>query len=446
MFESVLVANRGEIASRIIRTVRAMGLKAIAVHSDADADLPFVAEADEAILLGPADPARSYLDGAAVLEAAERTNAQAVHPGYGFLAESAAFARRVAERGLGWVGPPPLAIARMADKINARNLVKEAGVPVAPGTWEPVPDADTAVEEAERIGYPVIVKPAAGGGGLLLAVARDEAELRAAFEAARSRAAHLFGSADILLERYVEGARHVEVQILGLADGTVVALGERDCSVQRRFQKVAEEAPSPGVAPALRERMAAAAVRAGEAVGYRGAGTVECLVDPAAQEFFFLEMHTRLQVEHPVTELITGIDLVEQQLRIAAGEPVSLPGAAPRGHAFEFRVQAEDPWSFQPATGKIEVWEEPVGDGIRIDAAYAEGNTVTPYYDPLLAKLCVHGDDRGHALRRARAAVDAFRIEGLPTNLPFLAELLARPEFADGTYDTAVVARMRPGL
>ncbi|GAA2122250.1 acetyl-CoA carboxylase biotin carboxylase subunit [Actinomadura napierensis] len=447
MFESVLVANRGEIAGRVVHTARAMGLKAIAVYSEADADLPYVAEADEAVLIGPADPARSYLNAAAILEAAHRTNAQAVHPGYGFLAENAAFAGRVAERDLVWVGAPPLTIARMGDKINARNLMKEAGVPVAPGAWEPVPDAATALEEAERIGYPVMVKPAAGGGGAGLAAAYDEASLRTAFETARTQARRLFGHGDILLERYVEGARHVEVQILGLADGTVVALGERDCSVQRRFQKVVEETPSPGVGAALRERMLAAAVRAGRAVGHRGAGTVEWLVDPSAQEFFFLEMTTRLQVEHPVTELVTGVDLVEQQFRIAAGEPVAEPvtavGAAPRGHAIEFRVHAEDPELFVPGPGKIKVWEEPVGDGIRIDAGYAEGNTVTGHYDSLLAKLCVHGDDRAHALARARAALGAFRIEGLATNLPFLAELLDYPEFAAGGYDTGVVARMR---
>ncbi|MDL4819136.1 acetyl-CoA carboxylase biotin carboxylase subunit [Actinomadura opuntiae] len=443
MFESVLVANRGEIAGRVVHTARAMGLKAIAVYSEADADLPYVAEADEAVLIGPADPARSYLNAAAVLEAAHRTNAQAVHPGYGFLAENAAFARQVAERDLVWVGPPPLTIARMGDKINARNLMKEAGVPVAPGAWEPVPDAATAVEEAGRIGYPVMVKPAAGGGGAGLAAAYDEASLRTAFDAAHAAAVRLFGHGDVLLERYVEGARHVEVQILGLADGTVVALGERDCSVQRRFQKVVEESPSPGVGPALRERMLAAAVRAGQAVGHRGAGTVEWLVDPAAQEFFFLEMTTRLQVEHPVTELVTGVDLVEQQFRIAAGEPATATGAAPRGHAIEFRVHAEDPQLFVPGGGEIKVWEEPVGDGIRIDAGYAEGNTVTGYYDSLLAKLCVHGDDRAHALARARAALGAFRIEGLTTNLPFLVELLDYPEFAGGGYDTGVVARMR---
>lgn len=444
MFESVLVANRGEIAGRILRTARAMGLKAIAVYSDADADLPFVAEADEAVLIGPADPGRSYLNVPAILEAAHRTNVGAIHPGDGVLAENASLARQVAERDLVWVGPPPLAIARMNDKINSRNLMKEAGIPVGHGVWEPVQDAGTAVEEAERIGYPVMVKPAAGDGGVGLAVAHDEPSLRTAYETARAAADRVFGHGEVLLERYVPGALHIEVQILGLPDGTVVAFGERDCSVQRRYQKIVEETPSPGLDPALRDRMLAAAVRAGETVGYRGIGSVEFLVDPAAREFAFLEMCTRLPSGHVATEMTTGIDLVEQQFRVAAGEPVSFTDPAPRGHAVVFRVHAEDPREFLPGSGEIKVWEEPVGDGIRIDAGYAEGNTVTPTYHPLLAKLGVRGDDRAHALARARAAVDAFCIEGPPTNLPFLRELLDRPEFATGAYDTGLVGRMRP--
>ncbi|MCP2340097.1 acetyl-CoA carboxylase biotin carboxylase subunit [Actinomadura rupiterrae] len=445
MFESVLVANRGEIASRVVHTVRGLGLKAIAVYSEADADLPFVHEADEAVLIGPPIPAQSYLDAPAVLEAARRHNARAVHPGYGFLAENADFARAVQAAGPAWVGPPPLAIARLGDKINARNLMKEAGVPVAPGVWEPVPDTETAVEEAARIGYPVMVKAAAGGGGIGMGVAHDEARLRAVYPAARSRAEMFFTSTDVLLERYVRGARHVEVQVLGLPDGSVVALGDRECSVQRRFQKIVEEGPAPGLPAALRARLYAAAVRAGEAVGYRGAGTVEFLIDPASGEFSFVEMNARLQVEHTVTEALTGLDLVEQQLRIAAGEQVSFDGVQSRGHAIELRVYAEDPFRFVPRPGRIKVWEEPVGPGIRIDAGYAEGNMVTPYYDPLLAKLVVHADTREAALERARAAVAAFRIEGtLTTNLPFLAELLKNPEFASGAYDTGLVARMRP--
>jgi acetyl-CoA carboxylase biotin carboxylase subunit len=446
MLESVLVANRGEIARRVIRTARRMGIRTVAVYSDADADLPYVSEADEAIRIGPAQPARSYLDAAALIAAATKTEAQAVHPGYGFLAENAGFARQVIAAGLTWVGPSPAAIEQMGDKIQARNLMEKAGVPVSPGTREPVTDVAAAVLAAERVGYPVMVKAAAGGGGIGMGAAADEAALRQAFETARSRAERFFGSPEILLERYVERARHVEVQILGLADGRVLALGERDCSVQRRHQKVAEETPSPGVGAALRERMLAAAIQAGEAVGYRGAGTVECLVDADAGEFVFLEMNTRLQVEHPVTELVTGLDLVEQQFLIAAGEPPSFDPAAvrPNGHAIELRVYAEDPVRFLPGPGTITEWEEPAGDGVRVDAGYRLGNTVTPFYDPLLAKLCVHGADRAQALERARAAVAAFRITGPKTNLPFHADLLTSTEFAGGDYDTSLVSKLRP--
>ena len=446
MLDSVLVANRGEIARRVIRTARRLGVRAVAVYSDADADLPYVREADEALYIGPSQPARSYLDAAALIEAARKTGAAAVHPGYGFLAENADFARRVIEAGLTWVGPGPGAIEQMGDKIRARNLMEQAGVPVSPGTREPVTDVNAAVTEAERIGYPVMVKAAGGGGGIGMGAAADEAGLRAAFETARSRAERFFGSPAILLERYVERARHVEVQILGLADGRVLALGERDCSVQRRHQKVAEETPSPGVSASLRERMLAAAVKAGEAVDYRGAGTVECLVDADAGSFVFLEMNTRLQVEHPVTELVTGIDLVEQQFLVAAGEPPSFDPGAVRlaGHALELRIYAEDPVRFLPGPGTITEWDEPAGDGVRVDAGYQAGNTVTPFYDPLLAKLCVHGADRAQALERARGAVAAFRITGPKTNLAFHADLLASPEFVSGDYDTSLVSKLRP--
>ena len=444
--ESVLVANRGEIARRIIRTARQMGIRAIAVYSEADASLPYVAEADEAVPIGPAPAASSYLDVDAVLGAARRTGAAAVHPGYGFLAESAEFAARVIDAGLTWVGPPPSAIEQMGDKINARNLMERAGVPVAAGTREPVADVGAAVAEASRIGYPVMIKAAAGGGGIGMSAATGEAELRGGFETARTRAERFFGSSAILLERCIERARHVEVQILGLNDSRVLALGERDCSVQRRHQKVAEETPSPGVTPELRARMLAAAIRAGEAVGYRGAGTVECLVDSQTQDFVFLEMNTRLQVEHPITEMVTGIDLVEQQLLIAVGDETSFDPAnvTNNGHAVELRVYAEDPRRFLPSPGAITEWSEPSGPGVRVDAGYAAGNEVTPFYDPLLAKLCVHGASRDEALRRARGAVAAFRVSGPKTNLPFHAELLDSQEFASGRYDTSVVARLRP--
>jgi acetyl-CoA carboxylase biotin carboxylase subunit len=447
MLDSVLVANRGEIARRVIRTARLMGIRSVAVYSEADADLPYVREADQAAPIGPAAPALSYLDAAAIIAAARETGAAAVHPGYGFLAENAGFARQVIAAGLIWVGPDPAAIEQMGDKIRARNLMERAGVPVAPGSREPVADATAALAEASRIGYPVMVKAAGGGGGIGMGAAADDAQLRAAFETARSRAERFFGSPEILIERYVERARHVEVQILGLADGRVLALGERDCSVQRRHQKVAEETPSPGVSAGLREQMLAAAVRAGEAVGYRGAGTVECLVDAETGSFVFLEMNTRLQVEHPVTELVTGIDLVEQQFLIAAGEPVSFDPAAvsPSGHALELRVYAEDPVRFLPRPGTITEWTEPSGAGIRVDAGYQAGNTVTPFYDPLLAKLCVYGADRDQALARAREAVAGFVVGGPKTNLPFHADLLVSAEFVSGDYDTSLVSRLRPG-
>src|SRR5580692_8139978 len=446
MLDSVLVANRGEIARRVIRTARLMGIRSVAVYSEADADLPYVREADQAAPIGPAAPARSYLDAAAIIAAARETGAAAVHPGYGFLAENADFARQVIAAGLIWVGPDPAAIEQMGDKIRARNLMEKAGVPVAPGSREPVADVTAALAEASRIGYPVMVKAAGGGGGIGMGAAADDAQLRAAFETARSRAERFFGSPEILIERYVERARHVEVQILGLADGRVLALGERDCSVQRRHQKVAEETPSPGVSAGLREQMLAAAVRAGEAVGYRGAGTVECLVDAETGSFVFLEMNTRLQVEHPVTELVTGIDLVEQQFLIAAGEPVSFDASAPpapRGHAIELRVYAEDPKRFLPSPGAITAWQEPSGPGVRVDSGYAAGTTVTPFYDPLLAKLCAHGATRDEAIARARLAVADFVVTGPKTNLPFHAELLGNAEFVSGDYDTGLIGRMR---
>jgi acetyl-CoA carboxylase biotin carboxylase subunit len=443
VFETILVANRGEIARRVIRSAQALGVKAVAVYSEADAKALHVREADEAVLLGPAPPAESYLDGVKVIEAARQTGAQAIHPGYGFLSENASFARAVADAGLVWVGPDADAIDAMGDKINARNLMEAAGVPVAAGTHDPVSDVEEAVLAAKAIGYPVMVKASAGGGGIGMGLAEDEAALRKAFDTARTRAERFFGSPAILLERYLARARHVEVQVLGLGDGRVVALGERDCSVQRRHQKVVEETPSPGVSEDLRQRMFAAAVRAGEAIGYRNAGTVECLV--SGDEFVFLEMNTRLQVEHPVTELCTGIDLVAEQLRVAAGEA---PGFDPddvrrTGHAIEMRVYAEDPKRFLPGPGEITTWVEPTGEGVRVDAGYGPGDVVTPYYDPLLAKLCVWAPDRAAAVAKAREAVAAFQIEGPKNNLPFFMELLAYDEFVSGDYDTSVIDRMR---
>ncbi|MDZ5444230.1 biotin carboxylase N-terminal domain-containing protein [Micromonospora sp. 4G57] len=445
MIESLLVANRGEIARRIIRTAKRLGIRAIAVHSEADAGLPFVTEADEAVCVGPANPAQSYRNVEAILAAAKSTGAQAIHPGYGFLSESADFARTVEASGLIWVGPGADAITAMGDKINARNLMAAAGVPVAPGTTEPAADLAAAVAGAAEIGYPVMVKAAAGGGGMGMGVAIDEAALRTEYDKVRAFAERMFGDGSVLLERYFPRVRHVEVQILGLTDGRVVALGERECSVQRRNQKLVEESPSPAVSPELRERFLAAAVRAGEAVGYRNAGTVECLLDPATNEFFFLEMNTRLQVEHPVTELVYGVDLVEEQLRVAAGlAPTFDPEAlAPRGHAIELRINAEDPKRFLPGPGAIATWNEPTGSGVRVDSGYVAGNTVTPFYDSLMAKLIVSGKDRTEAVERAKAAVAQFEIAGPKCNLPFFAELLENEEFLSGDYDTGIVGRMR---
>jgi acetyl-CoA carboxylase, biotin carboxylase subunit len=447
MIDSLLVANRGEIARRIIRTARLLGVRTVAVYSEADSALPFVAEADEAILIGPANPAQSYRNVAAILDAAKSTGAQAIHPGYGFLSENAEFARIVIEHGLVWVGPGPEAIAAMGDKISARNLMAGAGVPVAPGSADPVRGVDAAIAEAAMVGYPVMVKAAAGGGGMGMAAVHDEESLREQYEKVRGFAERMFGDASVLIERFYPSVRHIEVQILGLASGEVVALGERECSVQRRNQKLVEESPSPASAltPPRRAALLAAAVRAGEAVRYRNAGTVECLFDPSSGEFFFLEMNTRLQVEHPVTEAVFGIDLVAEQLRVASGLPPSFDPAAlvSQGHAIEVRINAEDPKRFLPGPGAISRWVEPSGEGVRVDAGYGPDTTVTPNYDSLMAKLIVHGADRPQALARLREALAAFEIAGPKCNIPFFTELLDQAEFVSGDYDTAIVSRMR---
>ena len=455
MLDKVVIANRGEIALRILRACHALGIRTVAVHSTVDRNLKHVAMADESVCIGPAPSTDSYLNMASIIAAAEVTDAQAIHPGYGFLSENADFARTVEVAGLIWVGPGADAITAMGDKINARNLMAAAGVPVAPGTTEPASDLDAAVAAAAEIGYPVMVKAAAGGGGMGMGVAADETALRTEYDKVRAFAERMFGDGSVLIERYFPRVRHVEVQILGLADGRVVALGERECSVQRRNQKLVEESPSPAVSPELRERFLAAAVRAGEAVGYRNAGTVECLLVPRqrdlkdgsslSEEFFLLEMNTRLQVEHPVTEYVYGVDLVEEQLRVASGlAPTFDPDAlTPRGHAIELRINAEDPKRFLPGPGAITTWNEPTGTGVRVDSGYVAGNTVTPFYDSLMAKLILTGDTREEAVGRARAAVAQFEIAGPKCNLPFFAELLENPEFLSGDYDTGIVSRMR---
>ena len=441
MIESLLVANRGEIACRVIRTARELGIRTIAVYSEADANALHVELADEAVAIGPAPAAASYLNVDALIGAITATGAAAVHPGYGFLSENADFARAVAAAGAIWVGPRPETIEAVGDKRAARDVMSAAGVPVNGGGA--VADGEEALAVAERIGYPVMVKAAAGGGGIGMRIVASADDLVAAVESTRDQAARFFGDGAILLERYLPDARHVELQVLGLADGTVAVLGERDCSVQRRYQKVVEESPSPGVTPELRARMHEA-IRAGaEHIGYRNAGTFECLV--SGDDFVFLEVNARLQVEHPVTEMVTGLDLVAEQLRIAAGEP---PGFDPAtvtstGHAIELRVYAEDSTRFLPRPGTIETYREPEGPGVRVDAGFRAGDAVTPHYDPLIAKLVVHGADRDQALARAREAVAAYEIGGLRTNLEFLAEVLEDPRFTAGTYDTSLVSLMR---
>ncbi len=445
MFESLLVVNRGEIARRVIRTARTLGIRTVAVHSAVDAQLPFVVEADEAVeLTGP--PAQAYRDAQQLLDAARKTSAVAVHPGYGFLSEDAGFARAVRDAGLTWVGPSAETISAMGDKVAAREIVAAAGVPVAPGSTRAVATEDAAIAEAERVGFPVMLKAAAGGGGMGMAVAADAATAHTEYTRVSAFARRLFGDPRLFVERYFPRVRHVEVQVLGLADGRVVALGERECSVQRRHQKVAEESPSPAVGSDLRHRMEHTAVLAASTVNYRNAGTVEFLLDRDTGQFFFLEMNTRLQVEHPVTELRYGVDLVAAQLRIAEGaQPgFDVDSAAPVGHAIELRINAEDPKRFLPGPGPVTEWVEPAGNGVRVDSGYAAGTTVTPYYDSLLAKLVVHGGDREQALERARAAVAQFTVAGPKCNLPFHAELLQHPEFVSGEYDTGLVARMRP--
>jgi acetyl-CoA carboxylase biotin carboxylase subunit len=441
LFEKILIANRGEIARRIGRTARRLGVKTVAVYSDADQNAAHVVEAGEAVHLGPSPAAESYLRGDAIIQAALATGARAIHPGYGFLSENANFASAVIGAGLAWVGPPPAVIAALGDKSAARAQMEAAGVPVNPGGA--VETAEQAVQVAEKAGFPVMLKAAAGGGGIGMQIVRSAAELADACQRTSDQALRYFGDGSLLVERYLEHARHVEVQVVGLNDGRVVVIGERDCSVQRRFQKIVEESPSPGLDPTVRARMFKAASEGLARLGYRGAGTVECLVQDS--EFVFLEVNARLQVEHPVSELVTGLDLVEIQLRLAAGEACGLEGGVPasRGHAIELRIYAEDPVRFLPRPGKIERWEEPVGPNVRVDAAYRAGDTVTPFYDPMLAKLCAWGEDRTAALATVREALGRFVIEGPKTNMPFLEKVLQDPAFTSGRYDTGLVKTMQ---
>ncbi len=434
LFSKVLVANRGEIAIRIFRTLRELGIGTVAVYSEADRAAPHVAYADAAYLIGGGLPAESYLNGARIVETARRAGAEAIHPGYGFLAENASFARTCEDQGVVWIGPPPEAIELMGSKVLARERMRKAGVPIIPGTTEPVESAERIVELGEELGWPLAIKASAGGGGKGLKMIRSPDEAGRAFESARREGASYFGDATVYVERYLEDPRHIEVQVLADGHGNVIHLGERDCTIQRRHQKLVEETPSPAVGPELREQIGAIAVGAARAVEYQNAGTIEGLLSREG-EYFFLEMNTRIQVEHTVTELVTGLDLIREQVRVAAGDPLSIAqrDVVFSGHAIECRINAENPSKgFLPGPGTITAYREPGGPGVRVDSGAREGVEISGLYDPLVAKLCVHGVDREHARRRMLRALDEYVIEGVPTLLGFHRALLAHPCFIEG--------------
>src|SRR5438046_7438316 len=443
-FKRVLVANRGEIALRVIRACHEEGLEAVAVYSDADRLSPHVRAAHVAVPIGAAPASESYLDIAKLIEAARTTECQAVHPGYGFLSARAPFAEAVTQAGLTSIGQPATPSRAIGDKTEARRRMQAAGVPIVPGTTRPVADHVQAKSEAERLGYPVLLKAIAGGGGKGMRLIREEGELESAFETAQSEALKAFGAGELYVEKYLERPRHIEVQVLADTYGRVVALGERECSIQRRHQKLIEEAPSVAVTPALRRRLSEAATAAAGSVGYLGAGTIEFLLAPTG-EFYFLEMNTRLQVEHPVTELVYGVDIVREQLRVAQGQPLRVHAGAlqPRGHAIECRITAEDPFNdFLPATATIRYLRVPGGPGVRWDGGVEAGNEVTLYYDALLAKLIVWGDTRAAALQRMRRALRELVIVGIPSSQALHLRVMADPDFQRGDVDVTYLERV----
>ncbi len=433
MFEKVLIANRGEIAIRVARALKEMGIGSIAVYSELDRDAPHVREADEAFLLGPPTPAESYLNIEKILEVASSAGAEGIHPGYGFLAENAEFASACEKAKITWIGPPPKAIEAMGSKTRSRELMQKAGVPIVPGATSPVKDVDAAKKQAREIGYPIACKAAGGGGGKGFRVAVDEENLADAFEGAAREGEKFFSDPTVYLERYMEDPRHVEVQVLADSKGNVIHLGERDCSIQRRHQKLIEEAPGPKVDDEMRERIGKIATEAAAAVGYRSAGTVEGL--QVGDEYYFLEMNTRVQVEHCVTELVTGIDIVREQILIAAGEPLSISqeDVDLRGHAIECRINAEAAHkNFAPAPGRITSYREPAGPGVRVDSGVEAGSEITPMYDPMVAKLIVWDIDREHATRRMIRALEEYEVGGVTTLIPFHKALLATEQWAEG--------------
>ena len=443
MFNKVLIANRGEIAVRILAACRELGLRTVVAYSDADRDSLPVRLADERICIGPATPAESYLDVPRILTAAEISGADAIHPGYGFLAESYALAEVCEACRVTFIGPPPDSIRTMGDKALARRVMRKAGVPILPGTESGVSGPEEAARIAGEIGYPVLLKASFGGGGRGMRIVTAESELAPALASAGSEAKAAFGDAEVYIERYLPRVRHVEVQVFADAHGATVALGERDCSVQRRHQKLVEEAPAPGLTEATRKRLGEAAVQAAEAVGYRNAGTVEFLMDPEGN-FFFSEMNVRIQVEHPVTEMVTGMDLVREQIRVAAGEPLAVSSASVRisGAAIECRINAEDPERFIPSPGTITAFHSPGGPGVRVDTAAHAGAVIPPYYDSLVAKLIVHGEDRSHAVMRMRRALAEMEVEGIQTTLPLHRRIMESTEFLAGGFDTGFLGRL----
>ncbi len=438
MFRKILIANRGEIAIRILRACRELGIQTVAVYSLADQNALHVQHADEIVEIGEAAPRESYLNIHRVLQAASATGAEAVHPGYGFLSENASFAEAVTAAGLAFIGPPASAIRAMGDKAESKIAMKAAGVPTVPG-MEGLTETDDFTRAAGEIGYPVLVKAAAGGGGKGMRVVRSAQEMPEALESARREAIHAFGDDRLLIEKYIEHAHHVEIQVFGDQHGHLVHLFERECSVQRRHQKIIEESPSPLLTPALRQQMGEAAVKAAAAVGYYNAGTVEFILDPASGQFYFLEMNTRLQVEHPVTELVTGLDLAHWQIRVAAGErfPYQQAGLSQRGHALECRVYAEDPaGGFLPSTGLLLRFDMPQGPGIRVDSGFAAGQEVSHFYDPLLAKIITYGETREQARLRMLAALRQCVVHGVTTNIDFMQAVLAHEDFVNGKVHT----------
>jgi len=442
MFKKVLVANRGEIALRVIRACKEIGIQTVAVYSEADRESLHVRFADDDVCIGPAPARESYLQIPRLIAAAEITGADAIHPGYGFLAENAEFAETVTASNITFIGPTPEQIRVMGNKASAREAMTKVGVPIVPGTPGPIEDVDEALGYAKDMGFPVIIKASAGGGGKGMRVAKDADEFARSFQLARSEALSAFGNGDVYVEKYLQRPRHIEFQILGDKHGNVIHVGERDCSVQRRHQKLIEESPSPAVTPELRKRMGDAAVAGAKAIDYVGAGTIEMLLDEDGS-FYFMEMNTRIQVEHPVTEMLYGVDLVKEQIRVAAGEKLSfttLPAA--RGHVIECRVNAEDPArNFQPSPGRIDVFHPPGGPGVRLDTHAYAGYRVPPYYDSMIAKVICQGNNRQEALRRMELALESFIIEGVTTTMPFLARVMRNPKFRAGEIDTKFLER-----